>query len=124
MIDLVENKSLAGVCLDTCHGFAAGYEIDTRDGFLRTFDEFDRIIGMKYLKGIHLNDCRFERGSHKDRHANLGHGYIPIETMQWIMNDDRFDNIPLTLETSDSDLWAGEIRMLYEFNPKSHPGES
>ncbi|MCF7919441.1 MAG: deoxyribonuclease IV [Candidatus Cloacimonetes bacterium] len=116
IIDLVENKERVGVCLDTCHAFAAGYDLRTRADCEKTFSEFAEIIGFKKLCGMHLNDSLHELGSRKDRHANLGDGLIGIECFRYIMQDERFDNIPLILETRDSDKWAEEIALLYEMS--------
>jgi deoxyribonuclease-4 len=116
IIDKVEDKTRIGVCIDTCHGFSAGYDLKNRDGFARTWETFDRVIGFDYLKGIHLNDSKKEKGSRVDRHASLGQGTLGMEPFEWIMKDERFDNIPLILETPDPDLWATEIRHLKEAN--------
>jgi deoxyribonuclease-4 len=115
IIDRVEDKSRVGVCLDTCHSFVAGYDIKSRDGFERTFNEFDEIVGYNYLKGMHFNDAKKDLGSKVDRHAPLGEGTLGWEPFKWIMQDPRFDNIPLILETPEEDLWPEEIRALREF---------
>lgn len=113
IISKVEDKSRVGVCFDTCHAFAAGYDIKTRPGYEHTFMKFDEIIGLKYLKGMHLNDAKKGLGSRVDRHENIGKGELGTETFGWIMNDPRFDEIPLILETPDEEMWADEIKMLY-----------
>jgi len=113
IIQRVEDKSRVGVCFDTCHGFAAGYNIKNRDGYENTFQLFDQLIGMKFLKGMHLNDAKKGLGSKVDRHESLGKGELGIETFKWIMNDPRFDEIPLILETPDEEIWAEEIKLLY-----------
>jgi deoxyribonuclease-4 len=113
MMDYVEDKDRVGVCLDTCHSFAAGYDISTEEGFTETFARFDKIIGFEYLKGMHLNDAKKGLGSRVDRHDSLGKGVLGMEVFKRIMRDPRFDNIPLILETPDETLWAEEIRMLY-----------
>lgn len=112
IIDQVEDKNRVGVCIDTCHSYTAGYNITTPEGFRSVFDEFDRIIGFSFLKGMHLNDTKKELASRVDRHANLGDGILGMEVFSMIMNDSRFDGIPLILETPDENLWAGEIKML------------
>ncbi len=112
IIDQVEDKNRVGVCIDTCHSFTAGYDITTPEGFFNVFDEFNRIIGFPFLKGMHLNDTKKELASRVDRHANLGDGILGMEVFSMIMNDSRFDGIPLILETPDENLWAGEIKML------------
>lgn len=113
IIDKVEDKSRVGVCLDTCHTFAAGYDIATANGFQETFEHFEEVIGFKYLMGMHLNDSKKGVGSHVDRHDSLGKGELGIEVFRLIMNDSRFDDIPLILETPDDTIWAQEIKMLY-----------
>ena len=115
MIDRVEDKSRVGVCLDTCHSFAAGYDLRTKEALDATFAEFERIVGFKYLKGMHLNDAMKPLGSRVDRHAPLGDGEIGWECFRYIMSDERFDNIPLILETPDEERWAQEIAQLKSF---------
>ncbi|QGY47898.1 deoxyribonuclease IV [Maribellus comscasis] len=112
IIDLVDDKSRVGVCIDTCHAFSAGYEIDTADGCEKVFDEFSEIVGFEYLKGMHLNDSKKERGSKVDRHESLGKGTIGSKVFEYIMNDDRFNGIPLILETPNDQIWADEIQLL------------
>jgi deoxyribonuclease-4 len=113
IIDRVEDKSRMGVCLDTCHSFAAGYDIKSEEGYNKTFEEFDRIVGFEYLKGMHINDSKKDLATRVDRHDSLGKGFLGEDVFIRIMNDPRFDNIPLILETPDDSLWAGEIRWLY-----------
>lgn len=113
IIERVEDKSRIGVCIDTCHAFAAGYDIKSGNGFRETFEHFDEIIGFKYLKGMHLNDSKKGVGSHVDRHEMIGKGELGIDTFRMIMNDSRFDDIPLILETPEEENWSEEIRMLY-----------
>ena len=113
IIDLVEDKKRVGVCIDTCHSFAAGYDIQTVEGFRQTFSKFDKIVGFKYLKGIHLNDAKKGLGSRVDRHNSIGKGLLGIEAFRHIMTDARFDDLPIILETPDEDLWPGEIKLLY-----------
>jgi deoxyribonuclease-4 len=115
IIDNIDDKSRAGVCIDTCHAYSAGYEIRTREGFENTFREFARVVGMKYLKGLHLNDTKKRLGSKVDRHENIGLGMLGEETFRMIMNDPKFDNMPLILETPDDTKWAEEIKRLYSF---------
>ncbi|MBR4441563.1 MAG: deoxyribonuclease IV [Bacteroidales bacterium] len=115
IIDRVDDKSRVGVCIDTCHAFAAGYNLADKYEFERIWDEFDQIVGFKYLRGMHLNDAMKPAGSHVDRHASIGCGAIGKEPFQWIMEDARFDNIPLILETPDELIWADEISMLKGF---------
>lgn len=113
IIDKVGDKSRVGVCIDTCHAYSAGYDVKTYNGFNETFDTFERIIGMKYLKGIHLNDTKKDFGSRVDRHENIGTGLLGNETFSFLVNDPRFDDMPLILETPEESLWETEIKMLY-----------
>ena len=115
IIDRVEDKSRVGVCLDTCHSFAAGYDLRTREALDATFAEFERVVGFKYLRGMHLNDAIKPLGSRVDRHSPLGDGEIGWECFRYIMSDSRFDNIPLILETPDEARWADEIAKLRSF---------
>lgn len=116
IIDKVEDKSRVGVCLDTCHMFAAGYDLNSSSLFSPSpFDEFEKIIGFKYLRGMHLNDAKKPLGSRVDRHDSLGTGEIGIDIFKMILSDDRFDNIPLILETPNTDIWAEEISLLRGF---------
>jgi deoxyribonuclease-4 len=117
MINQVENKERVGVCLDTCHTFVAGYDLSTKAGCEKTFAEFDRIVGFSYLKGMHLNDSKKGLGSRVDRHDSLGKGVLGMEVFRYIMNDDRFDEIPLVLETVDEAIWDQEIKLLYDMIP-------
>lgn len=112
IIDRVEDKSRVGVCIDTCHAFAAGYDLRTEIAFEQTFAEFDEIIGFGYLKGMHLNDAKKDLASRVDRHDSLGKGFLGNSTFEMIMKDSRFNNIPLILETPDEALWAEEIAVL------------
>ncbi|MFI3317475.1 MAG: deoxyribonuclease IV, partial [Rikenellaceae bacterium] len=114
IIEGVKDKSRVGVCLDTCHAFAAGYDLTTTAALDATFAEFDQVVGFNYLKGMHLNDALKPLGSRVDRHAPLGDGHIGIRCFEYLMADKRFDEIPLVLETPDTDRWADEIVMLRE----------
>ena len=118
IIDKVNDKSRVGVCIDTAHTLAAGYEIRTKEGFEQTFSEFERIIGINYLNGINLNDSKKELGTHVDRHDSIGKGVMGMETFRLIMNDARFDNLPIILETPDESIWAEEIKLLYSLEVK------
>jgi deoxyribonuclease-4 len=115
IIERVGDDDRIGVCLDTCHLFAAGYDLRTRKAFEKTFGEFGRIVGFQFLKGLHLNDAKVALGSRVDRHHSLGKGNLGWKPFRWIMKDPRFDGIPLILETIDPDSWAEEIRTLYSF---------
>lgn len=112
IIDHVDDKSRVGVCIDTCHAFAAGYDMLTQDAFNKTFDDFDRIVGFSFLKGMHLNDSKKGLGSHVDRHDSLGKGTLGLNPFRFIMKDVRFDGIPLILETPDEQFWSEEINLL------------
>lgn len=112
IIDQVEDKTRVGVCIDTCHAYSAGYDIKTKAGFEKVFQEFDEVVGFKYLKGMHLNDSKKELGSRVDRHDSLGAGTLGLEVFECIMNNSRFDGIPLILETPNEELWADEIKLL------------
>ena len=113
IIDLVEDKSRVGVCLDTCHTFSAGYDLRTPEACDQTFGAFAEIIGFDYLRGMHLNDSKPDLGARVDRHESLGKGKLGWEVFRYIMNDPRFDDIPMVLETIDDTLWPEEIRHLY-----------
>ncbi|MBQ3176101.1 MAG: deoxyribonuclease IV [Bacteroidales bacterium] len=115
IIRQVEDKSRVGVCIDTCHAFAAGYDLSTELGFNQVFDEFDRIIGFNYLKGMHLNDAMKPVGSRVDRHSSLGEGKLGIVPFQMIMKDERFNDIPLIMETPDPNIWKRELDLLRSF---------
>ncbi len=115
IIDLVDDKSRVGVCIDTAHIFAAGYELRTRDGYDKTWRQFEDILGIDYLKGIHLNDSKKELGSRVDRHESLGEGEIGWQTFEWMMQDNRFDDMPIVLETPAPDKWPEEISILKKY---------
>jgi len=113
IIDHVNDKGRVGVCLDTCHTFTAGYDILSPVGYEETFKLFDTVIGFNYLKGMHINDSMKPLGSRVDRHDSIGKGFLGKEVFVRIMNDPRFDDIPLILETPDETLWLEEIASLY-----------
>jgi len=115
LIDRVEDKSRVGVCIDTCHAFAAGYDLSSVEACERTFAELERTVGFGYLKGMHLNDAMKPLGSRVDRHMPLGQGTIGRECFRYIARDARFDGIPLILETPDESLWPEEIALLKAF---------
>lgn len=112
VIDKISNKDRIGVCIDTCHAFAAGYDLRSPQAYERTMSEFDRAIGYKFLSGMHLNDTKNELGVRKDRHESLGRGFLGLAAFENIMNDPNIDEIPLILETIDDSLWAEEIALL------------
>ncbi|MDF1877217.1 deoxyribonuclease IV [Sulfurimonas sp. SAG-AH-194-L11] len=115
IIDKVEDKSRIGVCIDTCHMFTAGYDIRTRETYDKTWEEFEKVVGFKYLMGMHINDSKPPLGSHVDRHHSLGKGEIGLDAFKFLMQDERMDDIPLILETIDETIWKEEIELLYSF---------
>ena len=112
VIGKISNKDRIGVCIDTCHAFAAGYDLRSPQAYEHTMSEFDRAIGYKFLSGMHLNDTKNELSVRKDRHESLGRGFLGLAAFENIMNDPNIDEIPLILETIDESLWAEEIAML------------
>ena len=115
IIDKIEDKSRIGVCIDTAHIFAAGYDIRTKEAYEKTMQEFEKIIGFKYLKGMHINDSKAKFASKVDRHHSLGKGEIGLNAFKFIMQDKRINNIPLILETIEPKIWADEIILLKSF---------
>ena len=125
IIALVDDKDRIGVCIDTCHIFAAGYDLRAPTAFKKTLDEFDKIVGMKYLRALHLNDSKAPFGSHRDLHQNIGLGFLGLRAFHNVMNEPRFEGLPIVLETpidrkdeetgkdvEDKGVWAREIKML------------
>jgi len=124
IIKLVKDKSRVGVCLDTCHVFAAGYDLRTPEAYATTMDKFDKEIGLEYLKAFHVNDSKAPLSSHRDVHARIGTGYLGLQAFHNLMNDERFQGLPMVLETpsdtldadgkkvEDKGVWAREIKML------------
>ena len=113
ILELVADPKRSGVCLDTCHIFAAGYDIRSAAAYETTMRRFDEIIGRENLKAAHVNDAKVELGSRKDRHDSIGRGKLGLEAFALLMNDPRFDDMPLILETIDDTLWETEIQLLY-----------
>lgn len=113
IIDRVEDKTRVGVCIDTAHTLAAGYDIKTKQGFTDTFRLFDEVIGFSYLRGMHINDSKKDLATRVDRHDSIGKGVMGITTFEMLMEDPRFDDLPLILETPDESIWAEEISYLY-----------
>ena len=109
IIDGVDDKSRVGVCIDTCHTLAAGYDLSTSMGYDFCMEEFERVIGLHYLRAVHLNDSKKGAGSHVDRHETLGNGALGRDFFVRFMNDGRFDNMPIILETPDPARWSEEI---------------
>ena len=115
IIDNVDDKERVGICLDTCHTFVAGYDLSSTEACEKTFQSFSDIVGFEYLSAMHINDSKVALASRVDRHAPLGAGEIGWDCFQYIMQDARFDNIPLVLETTNSDIWREEIQQLKEW---------
>lgn len=109
----VEDKSRIGVCIDTCHAYSAGYDLATENGYNEVWAKFDETIGFKYLRGMHLNDDKRELGSRIDRHESIAKGTLGEGFFKRLMNDARFDGIPMILETPNMEIWADEIAYLY-----------
>ena len=112
IIEQVEDKSRVGVCIDTCHAFAAGYDLRTETSCHAVFAEFDAVVGFSYLRGMHLNDSLKPLGSRVDRHQSLGKGELGLTVFRYLMRDPRFEGIPLILETPDESRWPEEIRLV------------
>ena len=115
IMEMIRDTSRIGVCIDTCHSFAAGYDLKSEEGYEKTMEAFERTIGFRYLRGVHLNDSKSVLGGHLDRHNSIGRGELGLEPFRRMMNDPRFDNVPMVLETIDETLWPEEIRLLYSF---------
>jgi len=112
IIHYVEDKSRVGTCIDTCHSFAAGYDLSTPEGFQETFGSFEKIVGIGYLKGMHLNGAKKGLNSHVDRHDSLEEGVLGTDVFKLIMKDPRFEEMPLILETPNDEIWKYEIELL------------
>ncbi|MBP5645245.1 MAG: deoxyribonuclease IV, partial [Bacteroidales bacterium] len=112
IIEGIDDKNRVGVCIDTCHTLAAGYDLSTEMGYQFAMEEFERVIGFKYLRAVHLNDSKKGAGSHVDRHETLGNGAMGRDFFTRFMHDGRFDGMPIILETPDPSLWAQEIKWL------------
>ena len=118
IIDHVEDKARVGVCIDTCHAYTSGYDLRTVENFNKTFSLFDKVIGFGFLRGIHINDSKKNFATRVDRHENIGKGFLGEEVFRILMNDNRFDDMPLILETPDESLWEEEIKKLYSLIEK------
>ncbi|KAF7197400.1 DNA-(apurinic or apyrimidinic site) lyase 1 [Pseudocercospora fuligena] len=132
IIALTTNKERIGVCIDTCHAFAGGYDLRSPSAFKSTFEQFDEIVGFQYLRAMHINDSKAPFASHRDLHANIGTGFLGLKAFHNLVNDSRFEGLPLVLETpievrdengnlikdekgkekEDKAIWAREIKLL------------
>ncbi|XP_069053132.1 probable endonuclease 4 [Lepisosteus oculatus] len=115
IIERVRDKSRVGVCLDTCHAFAAGYDISAAGGIKKVLDEFDSVVGLSYLRALHLNDSKGKLGCHLDRHEDIGRGQIGLAAFRELVNEPRLDGIPMILETPGRTgfEYAEQIELLY-----------
>lgn len=113
IISLIEDQSRVGVCIDSCHAFAAGYDLATAEGYEGVWRHFDETVGLKFLSAMHINDSKKGLGSHVDRHESMGQGALGMEFFRLLMADPRMNDIPLILETPNPELWADEIKTLY-----------
>jgi len=118
LIDKVEDKNRVGVCIDTCHAYAAGYDLVSEAGFKTAFERFEEVVGFNYLKGVHINDSKKGLGSRVDRHENIGEGFFGLAPFERLMKDSRFNEIPLILETPDDSKWIDEIKLLKQMAGK------
>jgi deoxyribonuclease IV len=118
IIEKVADKSRIGVCIDTCHAYAAGYDMTTKAAYEKTMAEFDEVVGLSYLRGMHINDAKSEFGRRVDRHHSIGKGNMGLDVFKFIMNDNRLEEMPLILETIDESLWKEEIAMLRRFQQR------
>lgn len=113
LIDQSDDPARVGVCIDTCHIFAAGYDLRSEETYQQTMEAFDRLIGYDKLMGVHINDAKSELGSKVDRHNSLGKGNLGSDAFGFLMNDPHLDDIPIVLETIDPEKWPEEIKWLY-----------
>lgn len=116
ILELTGRPERVGVCLDTCHAYAAGYDLATPEGYDAAFSEFERLIGFEFLRGVHLNDAKSALGGRLDRHSSIGKGTLGLSFFRRLLEDRRFDGIPLILETPDESLWKQEIALLRTFS--------
>ncbi len=103
IIDMLDDQKDAGVCFDTCHAYAAGYDVKSRKGYEATFALFDDVLGADTMRAMHINDSKGKQGSHLDRHAQIGEGFLGLECFAHFMNDERWDGIPMVLETPEGE---------------------
>ena len=122
IIEQVDDKRRVGVCIDTCHAFAAGYDLRSAEATRATLDELGSVVGFEYLRGMHLNDAKSDFASRVDRHHSLGQGNIGLAAFTTIMQDARIDGIPMILETIEPEIWADELNWLRAQTPEAAPG--
>ncbi|MCC5903818.1 MAG: deoxyribonuclease IV [Halomonas sp.] len=122
IIEQVDDKTRVGVCIDTCHAFAAGYDLRTFEATQATLNELGSVVGFEFLRGMHLNDAKSAFASRVDRHHSLGKGNIGLDAFTTIMQDTRISGIPMILETIEPDIWADEINWLRTQAPEVAPG--
>ena len=103
ILERMKQGDRAGVCIDTCHVFAAGYDLRTEKGYHQVMEEFDRVVGLGRVRAFHLNDCKKDLGCRVDRHEHIGKGYLGVDAFRWLMNDPRFEDVPMLLETPKGD---------------------
>ncbi len=103
VIDMLDDQRNVGVCFDTCHGYVAGYDVRSNDGYEKTFEIFDEVLGVEMMSAMHINDSRGKQGSHLDRHEQIGKGFLGLECFKHFMNDDRWEGIPMVLETPEGE---------------------
>lgn len=126
VIGYVSDKTRVGVCVDTCHSFAAGYDISTGKGYREFWDKFDLVIGREYLSAIHLNDSKAPLGANRDLHQKLGYGYLGLDVFRHIANDSSLESLPIVLETPVRDkdtIYGEEIKLLEWLQGRSEDEE-
>jgi len=113
IISMLDDQKNAGVCIDTAHAYGAGYDIKTKKGYEKTFEQFEDVVGLEFVKAMHVNDSKVPLGSRKDRHEQIGDGYIGLDGFTNFMNDDRWEGIPMVLETPQGDkMYKKELKIL------------
>ena len=103
VIDMLDDPKNVGVCFDTCHGYVAGYDVRSTVGYEKTFEIFDDVLGVEMMSAMHINDSKGKQGSHLDRHEQIGKGYLGLECFKHFMNDDRWEGVPMVLETPEGE---------------------
>ncbi|AQZ16109.1 APN1 (YKL114C) [Zygosaccharomyces parabailii] len=125
VIDLIEDKTRIGVCVDTCHTFAAGYDLVTREAYEKFWQQFSDTIGYKYLSAVHLNDSKAPLGANRDLHEKLGEGFLGLEVFRMIAHDEHLQGLPLILETPQptNEGYGEEVKMLEWLETLSSPDD-